>query len=149
MESMDDLLAQLRAEYNEKDNHQPKKPQPLPQEIWQEMTVSPPPPVPKMPTKSILFRSEDKLITELKSEFESQEQAEAQKKQQQLFEEQQRQEQLKQQQQQALKQEAEVWLKQLKPRSTEGLWFEEFAQGYPSKLEAAIVYLQALKEVNP
>lgn len=42
----------------------------------------------------------------------------------------------------ALKLHAKTWLKQLDPLSTEGLWFERFAEGYPTKLEAAINYLQ-------
>ncbi|HAX78191.1 MAG TPA: hypothetical protein DCY88_20810 [Cyanobacteria bacterium UBA11372] len=100
-------------------------------------------------TTSFLSRSEEQLLTDLKSEFQEQEKAEALKRQQQLQEEQRRQEQIKQQEKQALAKEAEQWLKKLKPRSEEGLWFEEFAYGYPSKLEAAIDYLQALKEVQP
>lgn len=58
--------------------------------------------------------------------------------------------QLKQQQLQAeqleqietLKLRAKAWLKQLDPLSTEGLWFERFAEGYSTKLAAAINYLQ-------
>jgi hypothetical protein len=41
-----------------------------------------------------------------------------------------------------LKLRAKAWLKQLDPLSTEGLWFERFAEGYPTKLAAAINYLQ-------
>ena len=203
MESMDDLLAQLKAEYEEKDNPQkPLKQQPLPIESSPQLPVVPShqttqvsrttsflsrseeqlladirsefeeqekaegltrqqqskssPQLPVLPssqtqvsrTTSFLSRSEEQLITDLKSEFEEQEKAAELKRQQQLQEEQRRQEQIKQQQKQALKQEAEQWLKKLKPRSEEGLWFEEFAYSYPSKLEAAIDYLQALKEVQ-
>jgi hypothetical protein len=210
MESMDDLLAQLKAEYEEKDNpkKQPKQ-QPLPIESSPEITVVPTDKTQVSPTTSFLSRSEsqlladiksefeeqekaetltrqqqsqaeqrrvksspqlrvipnhqtqlsrtttflsrseEKLLTDIKSEFEEQEKAEKLKRQQQLQEEQRRQEQIKQQEKQALIQEAERWLKKLKPRSEEGLWFEEFAYGYPSKLEAAIDYLQALKEVQP
>ncbi|WP_425461526.1 salt stress protein, Slr1339 family [Hyella patelloides] len=32
--------------------------------------------------------------------------------------------------------------------SDEGLWFEEFADAYDSKLAAAIEYLQAMKEIE-
>ncbi|MGH7998819.1 MAG: salt stress protein, Slr1339 family, partial [Brasilonema sp.] len=42
----------------------------------------------------------------------------------------------------ALKKQAKDWLAQLDPLSLEGLWFEKFAEGYPSKLEAAIEYVQ-------
>lgn len=207
---MDDLLAQLKAEYEEKDNpKQPPKPQLLPIESSPEITVVPShqttqvshttsflsrseeqlladiksefeeqekakgltsqqqshseqqrvklsPQLPVLPkhqtqvshTTSFLSRSEEQLLTDVKSEFEEQEKAAELKRQQQLQEEQRRQEKIKEQQKQALIQEAEEWLKKLKSRSEEGLWFEEFAYSYPSKLEAAIDYLQALKEVQ-
>ena len=145
---MDDLLAQLKAEYEEKDN--PKK-----VEQQQPLPVKKNPQLPVLQTKiqgsrttNFLSRSEDKLLADIKAEFEEEEQAAELKRQQQLQEESRRQEQIKQQQKQALKQEAEQWLKKLKPRSEEGLWFEEFAYSYPSKLDAAIDYLQALKEVK-
>jgi len=38
-------------------------------------------------------------------------------------------------------QEANEWLKKLDPLSGEGLWFEEFAKNYPSRLEAAIALI--------
>ena len=198
MESMDDLLAQLKAEYEGKDNPKtPPKQQPLPVEPTPQSTVvqayqtqmsptktSLSPAEEKLladikselenpgkaeqqrlqsnlhlsvvptyqtqvsPTTSFLSRSEEQLLTDLKSEFEEQEKAKALKREQELQEERRRQEQIKQQEKQALIKEAEQWLKKLKPRSEEGLWFEEFAYGYPSKLEAAIDYLQALKEVE-
>ncbi len=44
-----------------------------------------------------------------------------------------------------LTRQAEVWLKNLDPYSDEGFWFEQFANSYPSKLEAAIEYLKALQ----
>ncbi|WP_017303341.1 salt stress protein, Slr1339 family [Spirulina subsalsa] len=50
----------------------------------------------------------------------------------------------RQQQEKVLKRQAEMWLKQLDPHSDEGLWFEEFAYHYPSKLAAAMDYLNAL-----
>ncbi|MFM2429708.1 MAG: hypothetical protein RLZZ511_921 [Cyanobacteriota bacterium] len=61
---------------------------------------------------------------------------------------QQRLEQLRSQRREALRQTAAQWLKQLKPKSDEGRWFEEFACNYESRLEAAIDYLEALEEVN-
>lgn len=36
---------------------------------------------------------------------------------------------------------AEAWLEKLDPLCGEGLWFEEFAKNYPSRLEAAIALL--------
>jgi hypothetical protein len=38
---------------------------------------------------------------------------------------------------------ATEWLKKLDPLGGEGLWFEEFAKNYPSRLEAAIALLQS------
>jgi hypothetical protein len=37
--------------------------------------------------------------------------------------------------------EAQQWLRQLDPLSSEGLWFRDFACNYPSELDAAIAYL--------
>lgn len=39
--------------------------------------------------------------------------------------------------------QAQLWLDQLDPDSGEALWFEQFAEGYPSRLEAAIDLLEA------
>lgn len=41
-------------------------------------------------------------------------------------------------------QDAQQWLRQIQPTTEEGLWFEEFAHHYPSRLEAALDYLSAL-----
>lgn len=46
----------------------------------------------------------------------------------------------------ALKEKARQWLQQLNFDSEEGKWFEEFSYAYDSQLEAAIDYLQAMKE---
>jgi len=51
----------------------------------------------------------------------------------------------KQRRKKQLTRQAEIWLKNLDPYSDEGFWFEQFASSYPSKLEAAIEYLQALQ----
>ncbi len=48
----------------------------------------------------------------------------------------------------ALKERAKEWLSKLELHSEEGLWFEEFAYAYNSKLDAAMDYLQALKDVT-
>ncbi len=56
-----------------------------------------------------------------------------------------RQGQLKAKRQEGLKKEAKSWLKNLDPLSSEGLWFERFAEGYPSKLDAAVEYLQSME----
>ena len=65
-------------------------------------------------------------------------------RQQQFQEEQRKQEQIKQQEFEAVKIKAIAWLKKLDPLSSEGIWFENFAKKYSSKLAAAIDYLQSV-----
>jgi hypothetical protein len=160
MESIDDLLAQVKAEYQEKEQGKQSTKQPL----FQEEEFTSPPPVPssyqsKPTTQNWVTPVENSLLAQIKAEFEEQQQAEELKKQQQLREEQLRKEQQlreeqlrvqqrEQRRREALTQEATEWLKKLNPRSEEGLWFEEFSYSYSSKLEAAIDYLQALRETH-
>ncbi|MGC1393851.1 MAG: hypothetical protein WA828_06180, partial [Coleofasciculaceae cyanobacterium] len=77
-----------------------------------------------------------------------QRQEEQRLKEQQLNEDKIKLQQREKQRKEALTKEATEWLKNLNFSSEEGLWFEEFAYSYPSKLEAAIDYLQALREAN-
>jgi hypothetical protein len=215
MESIDDLLAQVKADYQAKDHGKQPKKTPL----FPEKELQNPPPLPvtyqgqstvqnwsssvdeslleevkaefeekdqgKQPKKTPLFTKEElqasspipgnyqassvvqnwvspvdeALLGDIKIEFKERERAEELKRQQQIKEEQLkkeqqiREEQLRVQQREqrrreALSQEANEWLKQLNPRSEEGRWFEEFSYSYPSKLEAAIDYLQALRETH-
>jgi len=51
----------------------------------------------------------------------------------------------KQQQKKYWQTKAQTWLKELDPLSNEGMWFTEFADGYESRLDAAIDYLMALE----
>jgi hypothetical protein len=44
--------------------------------------------------------------------------------------------------------DAHRWLQHIKPSTEEGLWFEEFALHYSSRLEAAIDYLAALQNAT-
>jgi hypothetical protein len=46
----------------------------------------------------------------------------------------------------ALVKKAEEYVKGLKPGTTDAKWFESFAKGYPSKIDAAIAYLEAMEE---
>lgn len=151
MESIDDLLNQLKSEYEEKDKPKPQQKQPPPQEKKSPQL----PPIPKRQVQvswqsNNIYPSaaEYSLLDEIKSEFSEKDRQEEVKRQQKIKEEQARQERIQQQQRQALEKEAVAWLKKLNPRSEEGLWFEEFSYSYPSKLEAAIDYLQALKETK-
>ncbi len=92
-----------------------------------------------LPTTSNSLKNDspaiDSILSQVKANYEEQGQARLQLKQQQLEAEQ-----LKQIE--TLKTRAKEWLKQLDPLSTEGLWFERFAEGYPTKIEAAVNYLQ-------
>ena len=129
MDSIDQLLAELKAEYEE-----PAKPQQLhPQPSAAEPLRQPPP-----KSASLI----DSLLVEVKADFQQQDQVLELQKQQQQQQERIRQEQLKAKQLEALKSQAKVWLEKLDPFSAEGLWFERFAERYSSKLEAAIEYLQ-------
>jgi len=155
MESIDDILASLKAEYEVKDN--PKllhNPQQLKEKLVSPHAIAPSVKVvenfPLQPGKNNSSSShEDRILAQVKAEFEEQEKAEKLKRQQQLAEKKIKQEQIKQQQREALASQAKEWLKNLNPLSEEGLWFEEFAYAYPSKLDAAIDYLQALRETQP
>lgn len=178
MESIDDLLAQVKDELEPNQKKPTKKPPYFVTEA--DLQSSPPTPISSLSSNSSSFVSDkptDNLLSQLKVEFVEQEQQEAALHQQQRQEEQRRQErelreaqfrerqererQAQQQQEsqrreqqkqerkrQALKQEAEVWLKKLHPNTDEGRWFTEFSYNYPSKLEAAIDYLAALKETK-
>lgn len=89
---------------------------------------------------------EDNWVKELKAEYQEKQQVEEQRKQEDLAEAQRLQEQRRQRRRQALTHQAQEWLKKLNPKSEEGIWFEEFSYSYNSKLEAAIDYLEALRE---
>lgn len=160
MESIDDLLAQVKAEYQETESGLKPQKQPL----FKEEELKSPPPVSStyysQPVQSYsLSLAEENLLADVRAEFEEKERAEELKKRQQLREEQLRkeqqireeklkEEQRRQRKREALTQEATDWLKKLNPRSEEGLWFEEFSYSYPSKLDAAIDYLTALRETH-
>jgi hypothetical protein len=55
-------------------------------------------------------------------------------------------EQQKQKKRKHLTQKAQAWLENLDPYSDEGFWFEEFAESYHSRLEAAIEYIAVFEE---
>ncbi|WP_138498724.1 salt stress protein, Slr1339 family [Nostoc sp. PA-18-2419] len=129
MDSIDKLLAELKTEYEQ---------------------VQPRQQLPKLTTAKSLIRpssksasSIDNLLAEVKADFTEKDATEELKRQQELEQERTRQEQLKARQMEALKVEAKEWLAKIDPFLTEGLWFERFAESYPSKLEAAIEYLRS------
>ncbi|MBD2292703.1 hypothetical protein H6G06_04180 [Anabaena sphaerica FACHB-251] len=130
MDTIDNLLAEIQAEYTET-KHQPQQQQP---------TVATAESFIASPCKSDALINN--LLAEVKADFLEREAAEELKKQQELEQEKIRQAQLKAQQIETLKKQAQAWLSKLDPFSPEGLWFERFAEAYPSKLDAAIEYLQ-------
>jgi hypothetical protein len=175
MNELEKLLAQLKAEYTQKE--QPQQPLPVAPPSPEKLTRSPlqsPSPIDNLlaevkaeienprsslpqslqstDSKSQVFKHQDKplpdnqLLEDVKAEYREQERLEQQRKQQELIEQQRLEEQRRQRRRQALKQQAQEWLKNLNPRSEEGIWFEEFSYSYDSKLEAAIDYLEALRE---
>lgn len=97
--------------------------------------------------KSSLSKSKDShletLLSQIKLSYEQKELEEQQEKQilfhqQQLAAQQQAEAKRKRQERQA-----QQWLKELDPLTTEGIWFTDFARNYSSLLEAAIDYLEA------
>ena len=154
MESIDELLAQLKAEYQSQEEPQPKRQTP----------PSPPPQSSALWVRQLLLdgNRQDRtgltgggsgscfeqaqteqpmanLLAQVQTEIEEKERAEELQRQQKREEEQVA-------TRKALANYAQEWLKKLDPNTTEGLWFEEFAYSYSSKLEAAIDYLEALGE---
>jgi len=125
MDSIEQLLAQVKAQYG---------------------GATPPPASPAPPTRSRSPQDPiESLLAEVKGQYETQDAAVQEVQRQQLAAEQQRQAQLQQARRAAVSRTAETWLKNLDPLSTEGLWFNQFAEKYTSKLEAAIDYLSALE----
>jgi len=91
-------------------------------------------------TKSDVFI--DNLLADVQADILAKDAAVALQKQEELTQEKIRQEKLQAKQKAALEKSAKQWLAKLEPLSSEGIWFEKFAGGYPNKLVAAIDYLQ-------
>lgn len=141
MDSIDELLSQIKANNSQPANlpKQQQKAAPLqPNADIDNLLAEVKTDFSNLPeSKSSISNSLsiDNILSKVKANYEEQDQARSQLKQQQL-----QAEELKQIE--TLKLQAKSWLKQLDPLSTEGLWFERFAEGYRTKLEAAINYLQ-------
>lgn len=128
MDAIDKLLNELKAEYKQPHSKS------FPPQQFQTKPVTP---------SVSSGDSIDRLLTEVKTDFEQQDLAEELQRQQKLEQEHIRQAQLKAKQLEALHKQAQEWLAKLDRFSPEGLWFERFAETYPSKLEAAVDYLQS------
>lgn len=144
MDSIDKLLSELKAEYQQAANSQESKIEEVEKKKKAKKTK-----LDSSVSSSSFFVSPipkgdaiDNILSEIKQNFEEKKLLDEQQKQQEIEKERIRQEQLKEKEIEALKNQAQEWLEKLEPLSQEGLWFESFAQNYPSKLEAAIEYLQ-------
>lgn len=85
----------------------------------------------------------DGLLGDLKTTYQHQD-AEADRQRQQALEaERQRQREQEAAERAAFAQQAQDWLSKLDPLSADGLWFNQFAERYPSRLDAAIDFLRA------
>ncbi len=131
MDEIDKLLSELQDEYS---YTKPKSPQP---NLSQNKSI--------VSSHPFAASGIDKLLADVKSDFKQKDLAQELQRQEELQAKQVRQEQIKAKQKEGLKKEAKSWLEKLDPLSSEGLWFERFAQGYPSKLDAAIEYLESVE----
>ena len=138
MDSINKLLAEVQAEYEKpKTSKQPQKQAQKPSETQKARSQS--------------FKSDrgfDDLLSQVQSEFEEADRLQEQKRAEQLKQEAIEQEQIRKQKQARLTKQATEWLKNLDSLSDEGFWFEQFAEKYPTRLEAAIAYLDAIPS-NP
>ena len=87
----------------------------------------------------------DDLFSQLRHKHESQKEKPSDYSPRQYVDEIRKAEYRKQRQEKQLIAQAQKWLKELQPYSDEGVWFAQFAESYPSRLEAAIDYLKALQ----
>lgn len=136
---VDNILAELKSEFTTK---KPPEKKISPQKQVKPTSVS------RSSSKRSTPTYNDNLLAEIKGEYQAEIKAEQQRKQRELLEEQRREQAKEQRRRQALKKEAQEWLKTIDLKSDEGLWFEEFSYSYDSKLEAAIDYLQAIRETR-
>lgn len=164
MGSIDDLLAQIESEYQQKGKICPP-----------EGLASPSPP---QPAKTPKNKSLEQALEELDAEFNQKKKSNTPKRQkssssvdnffsqiqtdfvqnndkssssvshQETIEAIKGQELEQQRKLKTITRQAQQWLNNLDPNSDEGFWFEQFAYSYDSKLTAAIEYLQALQAVT-
>jgi len=83
------------------------------------------------------------LLSQLKLGYEQQELEEQKKKQVLLHQQQLAAQRQAEARRKRRERQAQQWLKELDPLTTEGIWFTDFARNYSSLLEAAIDYLEA------
>lgn len=146
MDSIDKLLSELKAEYQQPANSQAENIEEV--EKAKKAKKAKKARLDSSPLSSDIFTSSpskgdaiDNVLAEIKQDFEQKQLLEEQQKQEEFERVRIGQEKLKVKQLQALKNQAQEWLEKLEPLSPEGLWFESFAKSYPSQLDAAIEYL--------
>lgn len=129
---LDDLLTQVRAEF---ENQPPSKSQSsqFSQQCQQKHSDN---------------QNDEDFFATVQSKFEQKKQTQVTRSYEESVNQVRLEEQKKQRKQKSLIRKAKEWLSNLDPHSEEGIWFEEFAYSYPSKLEAAIDYVEALHEVR-
>ncbi len=168
MESIDRLLAELKAEYQASQKNAELKSQPVVQESQARL-----PPAVLRSNEAFkradlnLYAAADKDLAEIKAEYEAQNkdrevavpkplkaEYEAPNKTQEAvsLEQQPAQKvaepQLDVQTHRQKVRQAQVWLKKLDKNSDERFWFDQFAFKYSSRIDAAIDYLQAVKQFD-
>lgn len=138
MDSIDKLLAEIQAECQQpKTSKQPPKQAPKQ--------------APKLTKQSKIFPKNNglnDLLGQVKAEFDEADRVEEKQRAEQLKQEALRQEHIRKQKQAQLTKQALEWLKSLDSLSDEGFWFEQFAEKFPTRLDAAIAYLDAMPS-NP
>ncbi|WP_377478234.1 MAG: hypothetical protein P2A85_06670 [Microcoleus anatoxicus] len=161
MESIDRLLAELRAEYQEsqKKSADLKSQRIVQPEPSLQATTAPYSQVIETSGKNLDFDNLDSDLAEIKAEYQGQESAQKVAKQERVLAE----DEAQNKDQKTLKQEpqqvevkthrekvrqAQVWLKNLSKDSDERFWFDQFAFKYSSRIDAAIDYLQVVNEFD-
>ncbi len=168
MESIDRLLAELKAEYQESQKKSAElKSQSVvqPEPLWQ-ATAVPSSQAILTSDKNLDFGGFDSDLAQIKAEYEKQNQTqevakqerllaedEAQNKAQEIVKQEQHQVETVVQQVQVKThrekvRQAQVWLKNLSKDSDERFWFDQFAFKYSSRIDAAIDYLQVVNEFD-
>ena len=97
------------------------------------------------------YRKQAQIREAKLAEIKRQQQArieEQKRRERELIEAQKREELRERRRKEAMREKAQQWLKNLNPRSEEGQWFEEFSYSYEDKLQAAIDYLEAMRETG-
>ncbi|MBV6623574.1 MAG: hypothetical protein KI793_11660 [Rivularia sp. (in: Bacteria)] len=149
MDSIDKLLSELQAEYQqsvnspvEKTEEEKKAKKAKKAKKVKKVKLDSPLPS-SFASSSSKGDAIDNILAEIKQETKEKQLLEEQQKQQKLEEERIEKQRIKAKKLEALKKQAQEWLDKLEPLSPEGIWFESFSKNYPSKLEAAIEYLNS------